>query len=140
MSRRAIFFNLEPRYTAGSPAATTDEDLAWRVVEQEREAYEHAKEGRSGAADKVTADKLGLELIVFEMVERAHKWYVWDLITEKQHEWPMRHRCPNCKRIEVCQRGVLKAHQTGNPEHNPCARDTYVGKELKDVPPRTRAR
>ena len=119
---RNITFNVAPRYTAGSPAAV-DYRTAIRVVSQERDSYEHAKG---------TPEDKGLELIVFEMDETSKGWNVHDMITDRQWFWPFEARCAGCKHRTSLKRGVLRAHVQGNPEHNPCAADVFMGKELKN--------
>lgn len=128
---RNITFNVSPRYTCGSPAAV-DMDTALRVALEEKEAYEVAKEGIYGADDKKKAESEGLHLIAFEMRETSKGWQVHDLITGKQWFWPFEAKCSNCRKKFACKRGFIEAHQTGNAAYNPCARDNFVGKELKD--------
>lgn len=108
----AIFINLEPRYTPGSPGAVSDEALARRVARDERESYEHALDGWHGPAEKKRAEELGLGLIVFLMQETAKGWRVEDYITGELWFWPLRSACAACglKQIE-CKRGHLAEHR-----------------------------
>jgi hypothetical protein len=128
---RNLTFNVAPRFTAGSPAPV-DMTTALRVASQEKDAYEHAKEGIYGEGDQKKANDQGLHLIVFEMHETAKGWNVHDVLTDKQWFWPFEAKCPGCKTKLRCKRGFIEAHQTGNSVYNPCARDNFVGKELKD--------
>lgn len=79
-----VYYNVAPRYTAGSPAMV-DQDTALRVVDQERQAYEYTMAGARSpdAARQAAADGLGG--IVEEVTERADCWLVTDLITGEQY-------------------------------------------------------
>lgn len=108
---RNIFINVEPRYSAGSPAAIYDEKLALRIAADERNGYQHALEGLCGDAEKAKAEKLGLGLIVFIMKEKSNAWEVHDLITNDRFVWPFKARCPKCKKNGIaCKRGVIDEH------------------------------
>lgn len=138
-------YNVAPRYTAGSPALV-DYTTAIRVAEQERDAFEPAREGIYGAEDKLKAETLGLDLIVFEMRERPTGWEVHDMITGKNYWWPFVGECPKCRAKRVpCRRGRLEPH-TFNPFHLGRQCDggqnggLFVGYEITDERPRPRKR
>ena len=73
--------NVCPRYTCGSPAGV-DPDTAASVVIQERQAYEAAREGFHGKEIQATAERLGLQRVVYQLFEKRGKWNkLEDLIT-----------------------------------------------------------
>lgn len=127
----AFHYNVHPRYTAGSPAAV-DPATAKRVVEQEKEAYERAKEGVLGDRDRETAEKEGLALIVFTMRERPKGWEVHDLITNEHWFWPFEAPCLYCSRKKVpVKRGKLDQHL--DLTYGDCKQGagTFVGRKLE---------
>jgi hypothetical protein len=65
------FFNLFPRYTAGSPAAVKDAELAQRVCREEMSAFQAYTEGVYGAEEAEWARKTGLGCIVLEELTGA---------------------------------------------------------------------
>lgn len=87
MRARFNSYNVRPRYTPGSPAAV-DEDTAFRVAREEREAYEHALTGIGGERERRRAEMLGLEGIVYTLhwqgSGRKFRWVQTDLVTGKQ--------------------------------------------------------
>jgi hypothetical protein len=87
--KRAFHFNVAPRYTPGSPA-WVPEGIARKVAIEERESYEHAREGVMGLDMETTAKTKGLLGIVELHVEepRRKAWRVLDLITGETFERP----------------------------------------------------
>jgi hypothetical protein len=74
------YFNVRPRYSAGSPAMV-DEKTARRVAVEEQQAHQHAKEGFYGAEQQYQAEHDPLLGIAEFVTERADTWIVEDLIT-----------------------------------------------------------
>lgn len=70
--------NVEPRYTAGSPAQVPY-DVALRVAAQERSAHAEALE--AGGEEAARARRLGLGGIVELRTELRDGWAVRDLVT-----------------------------------------------------------
>jgi hypothetical protein len=130
--RKRGHFNVEPRYTPGSPAMV-DETTALRVARQEAESWEPCKEGFYGEELQAKAEEDGLDLIVFEMVDRPKGWEVYDLITGKEYFWPHKAECPTCKAKKVpCRRGKLEPHQhkSGPGYYYECQDRSFVGHEV----------
>lgn len=130
--RKRGHFNVEPRYTPGSPAQVP-EYTALRVAAQEKDAIEGALEGIWGEEAKARAEERGLDLIVFEMVERPKGWDVHDLITDKHYFWPFKGQCPTCKTKKVeCRRGHLQEHYYRSSDHRTygCTDRSFVGHEV----------
>ena len=83
------YYNVRPRYTAGSPAMV-DEATARRVAEQEKDAYEAALEGVYGEEDQRKAKALGLRGITERVREAMGRfWEVTDLITDETYMRPI---------------------------------------------------
>jgi len=131
--RKKGHFNVEPRYTPGSPAQVS-EAIARKVAMEEKQFIEHALSGVWGNDEKKRAKALGLDLISFEMVERPKGWEVYDLITGKQYWWPHTAQCPHCKTKKVtCRRGKLESHyvRSGSYGLHECNIRTFVGHEVE---------
>lgn len=129
--RKRGHFNVEPRYTPGSPALV-DEITAHRVAKQEKHFYEHALEGVWGETEQKKAQERGLDFIAFEMVERPKGWEIHDLITGKEHFWPFKAQCPFCKTKAIeCRRGVLSEHHIKSDWRiYVCSDRSYMGHEV----------
>ncbi len=127
------YFNLEPRYTPGSPGAVWDHELAMRVAKEEADAFSYAITGSSGRDDQTTAEAKGLTLIVFEMRESTRGWNVFDVITNERWFWPYTATCPTCNKRQVrCARGYLTEHDRPQPKRGtaritPCISREFVG-------------
>ncbi len=80
MSKRPIYYNVNPRFTCGSPAQVSF-DIARRVADQERQAYDHLVRMDPGHVD---VQPHRLEGIVEERVENADHWFITDMLTAKQ--------------------------------------------------------
>ncbi len=87
--RRAVHFNVAPRYTPGSPAPV-DMDTALRVASDEEGGYQHAHVGRYGAKYQEIAQKLGTLGIVEVRAETRKGWDVLDLLTGERFTRPFR--------------------------------------------------
>jgi len=81
---RSGHYNVEPRYTPGSPAMV-DEATARRVAEEEKQSIEYVLQGYEGEKNKALAERLGLRGIAEVRVEKGsgkkHGWDVLDLCT-----------------------------------------------------------
>lgn len=128
----AAFFDVRPRYTAGS-GAMVDERTARKVAAEERDAYEAALLGVYGEAERTKAEREGLSGIAIYMKETRTGWLVFDLITERWSEWPFVATCEACGRKRVrCNRGVLEPHS--HTAYGACkAGGTYVGRDVTDT-------
>jgi hypothetical protein len=80
MARR-VYYNVNPRYSAGSPAQV-DGLTARRVVHDEIEGHRRDLEGVHGEEARERAQTRGLAGIVEERTEMADCWIVADLITD----------------------------------------------------------
>lgn len=78
-----IYYNVNPRYSAGSPAMV-DKDTALKLVDDECMAHQATLEGIYGPERVAEAKEAGLHGIVEEVTERADCWLVTDLITARQ--------------------------------------------------------
>jgi hypothetical protein len=78
-----MHFNVAPRYTGGSPAAVREE-IAVRVAQEEKRAYEQVLTGAFGDEELHTAKTKGLKGIAEVVFERGNGWDVKDLCTEEQ--------------------------------------------------------
>jgi hypothetical protein len=93
------YFNLAPRYTAGSPAAVWDRALAERIAREEQRSYERYLEGVYGTENQEMAQKAGVAGIVEERVTFAHHFIATDMITgEKRDSRNREHRPIYAKR------------------------------------------
>lgn len=86
------YFNVNPRYTSGSPAMV-DGPTAARVAVQEREAYERELAGTYGEELKKRAETLGLKGIVEHVLreerrDRRDGFMVRDLLTDETYWRP----------------------------------------------------
>lgn len=75
-------FSVAPRYSGGSPAQV-DERLAERVASEEVDGFLMSLAGAYGPEGLARAERLGLEGIVEERVERHGGWEVRDLISDR---------------------------------------------------------
>ncbi len=82
-----LSFNVRPRYTSGSPASV-NMDTAYKVVEQERRAHEHALSGAWGEQERLRALALGLRACAEGVEELRMCWRVSDLITGEMYDRP----------------------------------------------------
>lgn len=91
--RTRYYFNVEPRYTPGSPAMIS-EHLAMRLAGSELTAFNLAKDGRYGDDKAKKARELGPSNIVFVMRElpRGKGWDVLDLVTGERSTRPFAER------------------------------------------------
>lgn len=78
--RRAVHYNVAPRYSPGSPALV-DRETAKKVALDEEDAYFFAMEGRYGAEKQQRAETEGLKGIVEALVETRKGWDILDLLT-----------------------------------------------------------
>lgn len=76
---RRGFYDVRPRYTAGSPAMV-DEKTALRVAEQEKADFERAKECVYGVDMFNRTKNAGLAGIVTWNVEVPKGWLVYDVL------------------------------------------------------------
>lgn len=84
---RNEYYNVRPRYTAGSPAMVREE-IATQVAREERHGYAMTLEGWYGDDAKQEAEKTGLRRISESVIERADCWLVTDLITGERYVRP----------------------------------------------------
>lgn len=89
------YYNLNPRYTPGSPAMVYDNATAARVAKQEKAFYEDALTGIMGADMKERAEREGLKGIVERVLRerrerRMNGFVVYDLITCEEYWRPQR--------------------------------------------------
>ena len=84
---RGMHFNVQPRYTAGSPGVV-DQDEALRVARSEVRLYNEALAGVYGDEDLVRASVVGLDGISILRVEMSSNWRIYDLITASVWEEP----------------------------------------------------
>lgn len=126
-----FFYNVEPRYTPGSPGAV-DFRTAKAVAADEQQCYTFALDGVYGDADQRKAKESGLDLIVFSMYERPKGWHVEDLITGKRYFWPFKAKCPKCGKQQTCKRGKIDAHRlaAGRWDVECEGAGAFVGKEV----------
>jgi hypothetical protein len=127
---RAVYINVEPRYTPGSPGAIHDEKLARRIAGQERDHYEHALTGLYGDEMRATAEARGLDLIVFLMIERPRGWAVEDFITGKKTWWPHKAKCRHCGKSKPARRGVIEPHDRDAGARHGCHDPQSVAREI----------
>lgn len=132
----AHFFDVQPRYSAGSPAAVS-ERIALAVAHDEKEGYEAALTGVYGVSEQTKAKEHGLAGIVQEMKETAKGWKVRDIITGELWLWPFKGNCTTCFATQVpCKRGYLTEHHYKRRRTAdriiPCDKRTFVGKKLEE--------
>lgn len=96
---RNSHFDLNPRYTAGSPGMIHDELYAQRIAADEKRAYERALTGVYGEADKLLAERLGLRGIVQEKRERG---------SGKKQGWEVRDLCTGETLFQLCSEALAK--------------------------------
>lgn len=83
------YFNVRPRYTAGSPAMV-DAVTAERVAGEEKRGYERAIEGIYGPEEQHRAICEGLFGIAEKTQEIRGGWKVYDLIMHEQYFRPFK--------------------------------------------------
>jgi hypothetical protein len=83
MASRAIYWNVKPRYTPGSPAQV-DQATAERVAGEERLGYVATLDGAHGTIAAAEAKIAGLRGIVEMRWERPGAWIVHDLLTNER--------------------------------------------------------
>lgn len=76
-----LSYHVAPRYTAGSPASFSNDEVAKQVMEEELSAYARVMTGRYGADDQQSARRLGLSGIVTVSQVFANYRIVTDMIT-----------------------------------------------------------
>jgi hypothetical protein len=86
--RRAFHFNVNPRYTPGSPAQVR-EPIAKMVAREEAASFDYFLAGRHGEEKEMMARQKGLLGIVELLVEDKKRWHVLDLITGEVTERPL---------------------------------------------------
>jgi hypothetical protein len=82
--RRNAYFNVRPRYTAGSPGIVP-EALACRIAAEEKETYGCYIRGIYGEDEKARAQSVGLGYIVELVGETSKGWEVTDIITKESY-------------------------------------------------------
>jgi hypothetical protein len=86
------YYRVSPRYTGGSQALT-DRSTAYRVAQEETQAYIRALSGRHGDPSKAAAECMGLRGICELRIERGrgktHRFEVHDLCTVEWLEYPI---------------------------------------------------
>ena len=86
--KKNVWFNVAPRYTAGSPALVPRE-TAMRLADNEAGAYVHALTGRYGKEEQEKAEKLGL-MGICEVTHETRKGLdVLDLCTGERYVRPL---------------------------------------------------
>lgn len=83
----AIYYNVRPKYSAGSPASVSAE-IAAMVANDEREAHAATLRGIYGEASRAVAEKDTLRGLSERVIERRDAWLVEDLITEERYVRP----------------------------------------------------
>jgi hypothetical protein len=105
------YYNVAPRYTCGSPAIVRHE-LALRVAEEEREAYERVLSGSYGQEQQESAERSGLgsvdgRSIAERVTEHSNHWMIEDLLTGEIYARPFRSlglvRGNSCKRCQAAK-------------------------------------
>jgi hypothetical protein len=79
------YYNVAPRYTAGSPALV-DYTTAMQVAKEEARAYPHCLDGTYGPELQARAKELGLHGIVESRTNYAHHYLAEDLITGRRYD------------------------------------------------------
>ena len=84
------YYCVNPRYTAGSQALT-DRSTAYRVAQEESQAYIRALSGAHGASRKADAECMGLRGICELRIERGrgktHRFEIHDICTGEWLEY-----------------------------------------------------
>jgi hypothetical protein len=116
MAKRKTYYQVAPRYTAGSPAQV-DRKTAERVAVEERASYQHYLDGVYGAEEAERARTLGLGGIAESYAEVKGNMHVHDLITDKR--W-LRRFTGALVRCMVCGTEVtgIKVATRYLPEHH----------------------
>lgn len=113
MTRRRTYFEVRPRYTAGSPGMV-DEAQARRVAREEWASYQSELSGIYGRAQQRTAMEIGLlpqpvaglfgaRGIVEAVEEHDNHWLVTDVLTGKVFRRDFR-VAPRWRRVNLCAR------------------------------------
>ena len=84
----STYWNVDPRYSPGSPAALRDEQTLQRVMESERSGDKNALAGRYGEEAQKRAQRLGLRGIIVKMREKGKRWVCFDELTAEHYEQP----------------------------------------------------
>jgi hypothetical protein len=84
---RTVYWNVAPRYTAGSPAMV-DEVTARLVAKQEKHAIIGVLEGSCGEELRKQAEQLGLAGIVWSSMELGKATVIIDLLTGETRNEP----------------------------------------------------
>lgn len=77
------YYNINPRYSAGSPASLNNPVIAETVCAEEKEFHQAALEGLWGAAWQARAQTEGLSGIVEFCWSHGNRRYCRDLITHE---------------------------------------------------------
>jgi hypothetical protein len=106
-------YNVRPRYTCGSPAQVPL-DVALRVIEDEKQAYEQVLEGVEGEARRNVArvaglapfnvPEMGRRGIVEEVEEHSNHWLVKCMLTGELfvRDFPnVKRRSTSCNRCRA---------------------------------------
>lgn len=101
------YFDVAPRYSAGSPAAVREE-IALQVMKDERAHIRYFLDGTFGEENQQLAQRLGLHGIVVLIRERGGKLVIEDLLDESVMEETTR------KRLLVGQRVWLDRRDLGS--------------------------
>lgn len=89
MSNKISFFQVFPRYTAGTPAQV-DQEQALRIAGEELKAYEENLSLPFNDPEHSRAKRLGLHGIVESLVEEEDGWHVVDQITKRVSTRPFK--------------------------------------------------
>lgn len=87
MTRAAIYYNVRPRYSPGSPASV-DQQIAEMVANDERRGHKAALEGFYGEDRRKAAEEDTLRGLSEQVTERTDCWIVQDLITDERYIRP----------------------------------------------------
>lgn len=96
----AIYYNVRPRYTPGSPAMV-DHRTASKVAQDEADAHANTCTGVYGVDAMETAMRDSKRGIAEECTERADCWIVRDLITGDRYVRPFTRYGEKPKREQV---------------------------------------
>lgn len=99
-----LSYHVAPRYSVGSPGMVPP-DIATDVAVDELRAYSHARTWARGFVPSLTAqaDTGDLVGIVYSTVERGSRVYVFDELTGRVYEVPVRYWGKHTKTGAVCR-------------------------------------
>jgi hypothetical protein len=84
-----LTFHVAPRYSGGSPAMV-DATIAEHVAKTERDEYNRRLSGAFGPEERLRATRLGLNMIVYTIMEIKSTVYVRDEITGDSFAVPLK--------------------------------------------------